>query len=114
MKRSELKVALIHEMGECMGEIMTNVLATVLIDAQFEELAKVHDKEVFDQLFDSWKNFDDADEAFLEFIEEGKKLNCPEMNPVFAFFREKVQQMTSDKRVFMDSIKKQYRLKYEV
>lgn len=110
MKRSELNVALIHEMGECMGEIMTNVLATVLIDAQFEELAKVHDKEVFDQLFDSWKNSDEA----LDFIEEGEKLNCPEMNPVFAFFREKVQQMTSDKRVFMDSIKKQYRLKYEV
>ena len=114
MKEHFIRVHLLNELGECLGEIAKNILATVMMDAGFEELSKNKPKEDFEEPLKALGNNDEINKYVQLIVESGKSINLPEMMPVLEYFKEKVLQFAKEKDIYLESIKKQYRLKYEV
>ncbi len=109
-----MRIHMLNELGECIGEIAKSILATVMMDAGFEELSKTKSKEDFEEPLKMLGNNDEIINNIQQIMEAGKSVNLPEMIPVLEYFGEKVLQFAKEKDIYLESIKKQYRLKYEV
>ena len=109
-----MRIHMLNELGECIGEIAKSILATVMMDAGFEELSQNKSKEDFEEPLKTLGNNDEINKNVQLILEAGKSLDLPEMMPVLEYFKEKVLQFAKEKDIYLESIKKQYRLKYEV
>lgn len=114
MMENFMREYLLNELGQCIGEIAKSILATVMMDADFERLSKTMSKEDFEEPLQMLGNNDEIIKVVQHIVESGKSINLPEMMPVLEYFKEKVLQFAKEKDIYLESIKKQYRLKYEI